>query len=133
MIYLDDTALMKLITTTPESPALTNYLQAHTDTRWFTVALTRADLLRATAGLPDEATDHAHHVLSGLDTVAITDRLLEAATALKPAPQTTIAALHIAAARSAGTRLRTAVTYNPELAAELAEHHINTVHPGGSP
>ncbi|MCH9731987.1 MAG: VapC toxin family PIN domain ribonuclease [Actinomycetia bacterium] len=130
MIYLDATAVMKLIVETPESPALTNYLHAHTDTRWFTCALTRPEVLRATASLPAEATEHAHHIFAGLDTVAITDRLLEAAAALAPAPHTTEAALHIAAARSAGPRLRTLVTYNPDLTDDATHHHISTVHPG---
>lgn len=133
MIYLDATALMKLITDAPETRALTTYLGAHTDTRWFTCALTRADFLRAAAALPAGATEQAHHVLSGLDTVAVTDRLLDAATTLSPAPHTTDAALHIAAARSAGPRLRALVTYNPDLASDAAQQHINTVHPGGSP
>ena len=43
MIYLDPTAIMKLISTTPESPALTDYLRSRTDTIWFTCALSRAD------------------------------------------------------------------------------------------
>ena len=86
MIYLDATAMMKLIAQAPESQALTEYLRAHTDTRWITCALSRAELLRATAALPAEATEHAHHVLAGVDTVAVTDRLLDAAVALTPGP-----------------------------------------------
>lgn len=88
MIYLDTTALMKLITAEPESAALADYLHTHTDTGWFTCALTRAELLRAAADIHPDAAEHAHHVLAGLDTVAVTDRLLDA--------------LHIAAALTAG-------------------------------
>ena len=70
MIYLDPTALMKLIDEAPESAALTAYLSAHTDTRWITCALSRVELLRAVAALPKEATGHAHHVLAGLGSSA---------------------------------------------------------------
>lgn len=133
MIYLDATAMMKLIDHAPESSALADYLHAHTDTRWFTCALARTDLLRATATLPAEATEHAHHILAGLDTVALTDRLLDAAVALTPAPPRTTDALHIAAALSAGPRLRTLVTYDTDLARAATDHHIHTVHPGGPP
>lgn len=132
MIYLDPTAIMKLIDEAPESPALTAYLSAHTDTRWITCALSRAELLRDAAALPADATEHVYRVLAGLDTVAVTDRLLDAAVALSPAPRRTTDALHIASALSAGARLRTLVTYDPELAA-AAGHHIATVSPGGSP
>ena len=34
MIYLDATAMMKLIDHAPESSALADYLHAHTDTRF---------------------------------------------------------------------------------------------------
>ena len=102
VIYLDATAMIRLIAQAPESPALTAYLRAHTDTRWISCALSRAELLRATAGLPAEATEHAHHVLAGIDTVGVTDRLLDAAITLTPAPARTVDALHIAAALSAG-------------------------------
>jgi uncharacterized protein len=131
VIYLDATAMMKLIAQAPESQALTEYLRAHTDTRWITCALSRAELLRATAALPAEATEHAHHVLAGVDTVAVSDRLLDAAVALTPAPRRTVDALHIASALSAGPRLRTLVTYDPDLAGAAAEHRITTVSPGG--
>ncbi len=133
MLYLDATAMMKLIVEAPESQALTDYLRSHTDTRWITCALSRADLLRATAALPAQATEHAHHVLAGIDTVAVTDRLLDAAVALTPAPARTVDALHIAAALSAGPRLRTLVTYDPVLASAAADHRIISVCPGGSP
>lgn len=130
MIYLDATAMLRLIAQTPETPALTAYLSAHTDTRWISCALTRAELLRMMAGLPTEATEHAHHVLAGIDSVGVTDRLLDAAITLIPAPARTVDALHIAAALSAGPRLRTLVTYDPELARAAAGHHITTVSPG---
>ena len=133
MIYLDPTAIMKLITVTPESPALTDYLHVHTDTTWFTCALSRADVMRAADAIHPDATEQAQHVLAGLDLVAVTDRLLDAAIALTPAPRRTVDALHIAAALSAGPRLQTLITYDPELAHAAAEHNINAIHPRGSP
>ena len=133
MIYLDDTALMKLIADTPESPALTDYLRAHTDTRWFTCSLTRLELLRALPRTDTTANEQAQRVLAGLDIVSVTDRLLDAAAALQPPPAHTGDALHIAAALSAGPRLRTLITYDHDLAAAAGSHHITTVHPGGSP
>ena len=92
MIYLDPTAIMKLITTTPESPALADYLRSRTDTTWFTCALSRADVMRTVATLHPDA-----------------------------------------AALSAGPRLHTLITYNPELTRDAAAHHITTTSPGGSP
>lgn len=132
MIYLDTTAMMKLIAQEPETEALTDYLTARTDTVWFTCSLARAELLRATAPMPADATDHAHHILDGLDTVAMTDRLIVIAATLNPAPRRTLDALHIAAALTAGPQLHTLITYDPELTDAAIRHHITTTHPGGS-
>lgn len=132
MIYLDTTAMLKLIAPEPETPALTDYLAARTDTVWFTCSLARAELLRATAAMAPAATDHAHHILDGLDTVAMTDRLVAAAAALNPPPRRTLDALHIAAALTAGPQLHTLITYDPELTEAASRHHITTTHPGGS-
>lgn len=132
MIYLDTTAMLKLIAQVPETGPLTDYLTARTDTVWFTCALARAELLRATAAMPPGATEHAHHILDGLDTVAMSDRLVTSAAALNPAPRRTLDALHIAAALTAGTQLHTLVTYDPELTDAANRHHITTTHPGGS-
>lgn len=133
MIYLEATALMKLVTAAPESPALATYLDAHTDTTWFTCAITRIDVHRASVAIHPDAVTQAHHVLAGLDMVAVTDRLLQIALDLNPQPQRTTDALHIAAALSAGPRLRTLVTYDPVLAAAAAGHGITATNPGGSP
>ena len=89
--------------------------------------------LRDVAPLGGDATDRARHVLSGLDLVAVTDRLLDAAIALNPAPARTTDALHIAAALSAGPRLHTFITYDTQLATAAGCHRIQTTHPGGAP
>ncbi|ORX14125.1 VapC toxin family PIN domain ribonuclease [Mycobacterium xenopi] len=133
MIYLDSTALMKLVTVAPESGALTDYLNLYTGTRWFTCALSRAEVICAAAAIHPDATHQAQHVLAGLDQVAVTDRLLEAAIALTPAPGHIVNALHIAAALSAGPQLHTLITYNPQLAHDAADHRINAIQPGGAP
>jgi uncharacterized protein len=132
LIYLDTTALMKLVTAQPESTPLSDYLSGHTDTVWFTCALTRAELLRAAAAVHPDAAEHAYHVLAGLDTVAVTDRLLDTVTMLAPAPRRILDALHIAAALTAGHRLHTLITYDDELAAAARDHNITTTTPGGT-
>ena len=100
---------------------------------WFTCALTRAELLRAAAAVHPDAVEHANHVLAGLDTVAVTDRLLDTATTLAPAPPHVLHALHIAAALTAGHQLHTLIAYDEELAAAARDHNITTTTPGGAP
>lgn len=130
MIYLDASALIKLVVAQPESAAMTDYLRAHPDDGWFTCALTRIDLLRAAAAVHTDAIEHAHHILDVLDTVAITDRLIHAATSLDPPPPRTADALHIAAALTAGPRLQTLITYDTQLVHAATAHTIATATPG---
>jgi predicted nucleic acid-binding protein len=133
VIYLDTSALMKLVIAEPESPALAEYLGAHTDTGWFTCALTRPEFLRDAAAVHPDAETHAQQVLAGLDTVAVTDRLLDVVARLDPPPARLVDAVHIAAALTAGNRLAVMVTYNQQLAGAAHDHRITAVNPVGAP
>ena len=86
MIYLDTSALVKLVATEAESPALRRYLGTRSDKRWFTAALTRTELIRAVSRTGEPAAlEHARTILTSLDLVALSDRLLDAAATLAPA------------------------------------------------
>lgn len=131
MIYLDPTALMRLISKHPETAALRDYLHTHTNSIWFTSAFTRIELVRAAAPLGDDAVDHADHILSGLDTVTITDHFLHQSAHLNPAPPQILDAVHITAALTAGNHLRAFLTYDPERATAARAHNIAALAPGG--
>ena len=97
----------------PESSALRGYLRDRQEPIWFTAALARTELIRAVSRVaPPEAVEHARSVLAGLDVVALTNRLLDAAAALTPFELRTLDAIHLAAALSAGNRLEAVVTYD---------------------
>jgi len=113
MIYLDPTAVAKLLTPQPETAALRAFLAEHDDTRWFTCAITEVELIRAE---PPERYEAIKEAMASLDTVIITDRLLESATQISPGASP-LDALHLAAATTAGTRLQAFITYNPDRAA----------------
>lgn len=132
MIYLDATALSRLVNADPHTPALMDYLRAESPVQWFTCAVTRIELLRIATQIHPDAEIRARTVLASCDLVAVTDRLLDAAAALRPMPSSTVNALHIAAAASAGPRLQSLVTYDRVLAADAARHRIVTIDPGGA-
>lgn len=132
MIYLDTTALTKLVAADPQTPALIEYLRTAAG-GWFTCALTRLDLIRASAAIHPDAEARARTVLASCDIVAVTDRLLDAAAILRPSPSATVNALHVAAAASAGARLHSLLTYDADLAADAGAHHITVRSPGGGP
>lgn len=125
MIYLDDTAVSKFIVAQPETEPLRAYLHQNSSDRWFTSAFTAYELLRSQPA--DAARIRA--AVASLDTVAITDRLL-ACTVDAPAGIDMVGAVHIAAAQTAGSRLRAFITYDPARAAAACAARLPIQQPG---
>jgi len=114
-VYLDTSALVKLVVREKESSALRRYLQASPHDVRFTAALSRAELVRAVCrGASFDVVAHARRVLGRLDMVALTNRLLDEAGTLGPPDLRTLDAIHLAAARTAPA-LRALVTYDVRL------------------
>lgn len=126
MIYLDPTVVAKLVATQPETNALKAFLSEHTDTRWFTCTITEVELVRTQ---PAAAYDAVQHALASLDTVTVSDRLLATATRISPGAGL-LDALHLAAAQTAGPRLRAFLTYDPERAAAARSAGMPITQPG---
>ena len=116
-LYLDTSALVKLVTRERETPALRTYLSRYAHDVRFTAALSRTELLRAVRRSESfDLVGHAHRVLSRIDQVALTTRLLDEAGSLGPPTLRTLDAIHLAAARTAPA-LRGLITYDTRLAA----------------
>ena len=112
-IYLDSSALVKLVIREPESGALRRFLRRQPSERRVTSTLARVEVVRAvTAGGP-RAVAHARRQLARVDQLNIDRDLLDAAAML--APETilrSLDAIHLAAARSMGAELRSVLTYD---------------------
>src|SRR5271166_544410 len=79
-LYLDTSALVKLVAREPHSPALRRYLETHASDTRFTSALARTELIRAVSRYgPSAAIAQARRLLTRLDTVALSIRLLDVA------------------------------------------------------
>jgi uncharacterized protein len=118
--YLDTSALVKLVVTERESTALKAYLRTISADTLFIAALARTELVRAVAGAGVTAVAQARRILDDLDTVNLTRGLLDTAADLHPARLRTLDAIHLAAARRAGTELRVLLTYDSRIAAAAA-------------
>ena len=130
MIYLDTSALVKLIANETESAALRTDLGARTELNWFTAALTRTELIRAASRTGERsAVEHARTLLASLDLVALTDRLLDTAATLAPASLRTLDAIHLAAAMTAGPRLDAVVTYDDRMATAASAAGLTLAQP----
>jgi uncharacterized protein len=84
-VYLDTSALVKLVVAEPESAALRSFLTRTPSAGRFTSALARTELIRAIARRGSvEAVAHARRVLAKLDLVPLNSRLLDTAATIVP-------------------------------------------------
>ena len=116
-IYLDSSALVKLIHVEQESRALRRYLRRYRDDSYVTSALSRVEVVRAVLGGGSEAIQLARDQLSRLDQIAMDATALDEAATLSPDTRLrSLDAVHLAAARIVGSELRSLITYDLRMA-----------------
>lgn len=118
MVYLDSSALVKLVIAEPESAALRRYLGD--EPARASCALARVEVLRAVGGHGAAALTRARRLLQRLNLVSIDDELLDAAAVLDPRVLRGLDAIHLAAAQLFGDELTAVVTYDRRMAAAAA-------------
>lgn len=124
-IYLDSSAIVKLAVEEPESSALRRYLRRRKPL--VSSALARAEIARALLPIGEAAVGRGHDVLSRLELIRISDRILAAAGALLPEELRTLDAIHLATAQQLGGDLQQLITYDGRMleAARILGYRIN--------
>lgn len=121
-LYLDSSALVKLVQRETESEALRRYLRRHRSDLRVTSTLARVEVMRALAAGGSAAAAHARRVLSRLYQVDITRELLDQAATLAPSSLLrSLDAIHLVTARTVGNDLRSVVTYDARMSAAANE------------
>lgn len=116
-LYLDSSALVKLVQVEPESATLRRYLRRHRADGRVTSALSRVEVVRAVSGGGPPAIAHTRRTLARLDQVDLDRQLLDDAATLAPSSVLrSLDALHLASARTIGSDLRAIVTYDDRMA-----------------
>ncbi len=116
-LYLDSSALVKLVQRERESDALRRYLRRHRADQLVTSALARVEVVRAVLAGGPSALAHARRQLSRVDQVLLSTELLDRAATLAPnGPLRSLDAIHLAAAQVVGADLRALVTYDSRMA-----------------
>jgi predicted nucleic acid-binding protein len=125
VVYLDSSALLKLIFEEPESAALASFLEA-----WparVSSALARVEVTRIVARVADPASEReAQRVLNALHLVRIDDGVVASAATMGPRGLRSLDAIHLATAHLFGHHLAGLVAYDRRLA-QAARHHAITV------
>jgi len=126
-VYLDSSALVKLVVREVDSAALRRYLRRQT--RRVSCALARVEVVRAVRPHGPEAVARARAVLQRIDLLQLDDSLLDAAAALDAVMLRSLDAIHLAAARELRGELSAIVTYDARMAKAAAALGLHVAAP----
>ena len=116
-LYLDSSALVKLVQHEVESDALRRYLRAHADDQRVASELVRVEVVRSVLHGGPAAVAHARRQLARLYLVVMDRQVLDQAATLAPGSLLrSLDAIHLASAQLLGSDLRSIVTYDARMA-----------------
>jgi uncharacterized protein len=114
-VYMDSSALVKLVVREPESAALRRYLRRRP--RRVSCALARVEVVRAVRSQGEAAHTRARALLERLSLLRLDDSLLDTAAQLDGPSLRSLDANHLAAAQALGAELEGVVTYDVRMQA----------------
>jgi predicted nucleic acid-binding protein len=131
-VYLDSSAIVKLVMPEPETEALIEALSGWPDR--VSSAVARVELHRALwrARAPRTVRVRADGVLSSLVLIRIDEPVLALASSLKDPLLRALDALHLATALSIGDDPDAFITYDGRLARAAAKQKLRVHHPGAA-
>lgn len=130
-LYLDTSALVKLVIEESESKDLQDYLSRYSQDGAVTAELSRTELLRAVTPAGPGCVGNARTLLGALQYVVLTTTLLDAAGSLLPGTVLrSLDAIHLAAASLMTADLRAIVTYDVRMISAATQLGLATVSPG---
>jgi hypothetical protein len=112
-VYLDSSALVKLVVREAESAALRRFLRSHPIR--VSSALARVEVTRAVRSQGTGARLRAQAVLSRVRLLQIDDDILSTAAQLEPGVMRSLDAIHLASARVFGAEMEALVTYDTRM------------------
>jgi predicted nucleic acid-binding protein len=127
MLYLDSSAIVKLVAREPETPEMVEAVRA--DPEVVSSALAWTEVIRAVRRARGRVA-RAREVLEGIALVPIDDGIIRGAADLAPIGLRTLDAIHIATALSLGEDVTSLVTYDDRLAEAAAIAGIEVIAPG---
>lgn len=129
MIYLDSSALLKLLFEERESAALEHWLADRAGTPAVSSELARVEVLRASRRLNSEALPAARALLAQLDLIPLTSTLIDEAADMEESLLRTLDALHLASVLSIRAELSAFIAYDHRLAAAAAAAGLEPLQP----
>jgi len=132
VIYLDSSALVRLVRSEPESAAFAAWLADRSGQPLVSSALIRAELPRAVWQAEPGALPRGYKVLKRIARVALSAAVLDDSATLPPPDLTTAQAIHLASAVAVRRDLTAFVSYDGGLLAAARGAGLPAVSPGAS-
>ena len=130
VVYLDSSALVKLVVVEPESAALIEQLEGWPQRVSSALAMTELPRALDRAGFGAAARRRAREVLERMILVDVDRRILATAATLGPSSLRTLDAIHLATALAVREDLGAVVTYDRRLRAAAERVHLEVESPG---
>jgi uncharacterized protein len=130
VIYLDSSALLKLLFEERESAALTDCLAQRAGAPVVSSELVKVEVIRACRRVDADALPQARALLSGLDLVPLTGTVLDEAADLGGPLLRSLDAIHLASALSIRADLSLFVAYDRRLADAASAAGLELLTPG---
>ncbi|HEY3238349.1 MAG TPA: type II toxin-antitoxin system VapC family toxin [Acidimicrobiia bacterium] len=128
-LYVDSSALVKLVQRESESSALQKYIRRHRADRLTVAALARVEVVRAVATAGGAAVAKARRQLARCELIVLDRSLLDRAATIAPGQLRSLDAIHLAAASALGADLRALVAYDERLLAAADSLGLPTARP----
>jgi predicted nucleic acid-binding protein len=129
VIYLDTSALVKLLFEEPESLALAEWLTSRVDVPKVSSDLSTVELLRTCQRIDDGALDDARRLLGGIDLLPLDHVVVEQAATISPRELRSLDAIHLASAISLRAELTNFVAYDSRLISAAAAAGLRVISP----
>lgn len=129
MIYLDTSALAKLLRHEPETVALSGWLRERAHHPWVTSLVGRIELMRVTARYPAITRSAVDVLVAGLNLVPLSESVVFSAETAGPPLLRTLDAIHLASALTVADTLDTFCCYDERLTAAAAQHGLEVAAP----
>lgn len=130
MIYLDSSALLKLLHREAESAVLSEWLAARIDTPVVSSVLAKIEVTRACRRVNADALPAAKTLLAGLDVIPLTGAVADEAADVGSSTLRSLDAIHLASALSIRADLSAFVVYDRRLGEAAADAGLDVVMPG---
>jgi predicted nucleic acid-binding protein len=129
LIYLDSSALVKLILEESESRALARWLAERADLALVSSAIHRAEVPRAIWRANPSALARSLRQVRGVEKIGLSTDVLDSAAAVPPQSLRALDAIHLAAALSVRRELTAFVAYDKRLLAAAKDAGLPTASP----